>query len=360
MIVRDLANPELSWRFDFGRGQALQALNRNDEALEAFQSAVKTIETVRGELREERFRAGYIEDKYQVYVALVQLLLKLGRPEEAFVAAERLRARSYLDMLTRGQAPIRNQSQREKDAELRNRIHELQKKLEQESTKPKPQQRRSAVDVYSKELLQAETDYENFLDDLSSSEPSYAAVRKLKVPSGEQVRQQLPANTALLGYVLAEQELVVFVVTDDGLHATTVAAGNADVRSRVETLRDLMLRNKTNEWKLPAAALYQVLIAPVEKEGWLKGIKQLYIVPHAILHYVPFAVLKNSAKGNAVLVDDYTVAYLPAAAALVNSEHAGSANNSMLAMAQPARDCATRNSNQRVFRSSFPNTTRFY
>src|SRR6185295_20271776 len=72
-IASDIANPELSWRFDFGRGEALQSLNRNNEALLAYQSAVKTIETVRSELREERFRAGYIEDKYQVYVALVQL-----------------------------------------------------------------------------------------------------------------------------------------------------------------------------------------------------------------------------------------------------------------------------------------------
>ena len=110
MIVCDLANPELSWRFDFGRGHTLQTLNRNDQALAAFQNAVKTIETVRGELREERFRAGYIEDKYQVYVALVQLLLKLGRAEEAFVASERLRARSYLEMIQRGQPPIRNQT----------------------------------------------------------------------------------------------------------------------------------------------------------------------------------------------------------------------------------------------------------
>ena len=39
-IAKDIANPELSWRFDFGRGQALEDLNRNDDAIAAFQNAV--------------------------------------------------------------------------------------------------------------------------------------------------------------------------------------------------------------------------------------------------------------------------------------------------------------------------------
>ena len=329
-LATDIANPELSWRFDFGRGEALRSLNRNTEALAAYQSAVKTIETVRSELREERFRAGYIEDKYQVYVALVQLLLKLNRVEEAFLVAERLRARSYLDLVNRGTPPLRNQNQREKESNLRSRIRDLQKKLEDEYAKPGPDQRRLAEDIYSKELTAAESEYENFLDDISSSEPAYAAVRALKVPSGEEVRQQLKGDTALIEYVLSEKELVVFVITADGLHAKTIPVRSTDIESRVETLRDLMLRNTTSEWQLPAAALYRELIAPIESEGWLKGKTQLYVIPHSILHYVPFAALLNK---NRPLIIDYVIAYLPAAAALVQKNQTNLAPNSILAMA---------------------------
>jgi tetratricopeptide (TPR) repeat protein len=109
-MVHETADPELIWRLVFGRGQSLEALQRNEEALGAYQSAVRTIESVRSELREERFRAGYIEDKYQVYVALVELFLKLNRVSEAFSFAERLRARSYLELLDRGQPPIRSEA----------------------------------------------------------------------------------------------------------------------------------------------------------------------------------------------------------------------------------------------------------
>src|ERR1041385_7926365 len=293
-IARQIANPELIWRLAFARGQALEALNQNEEALSAYHSAVETIEQVRGELREERSRAGYIEDKYQDYVALVQLLLKLGRPDEAFLFSERLRARSYLDLITRGQPPVHNESQRQKEIELRNRIRELQTRLEEEAGKPQPERRGESVDLFSRELANAERDYQNILDDILSIDPSYAAARSLKTPTSEEVRRQLPAGTALIEYVLGEQNLDIFVITANEVRATTVSLRASDLQAKVEFLRDVMLRKTTDEWRAPANSLYQTLIAPVESRGWLRGIDRLYIVPHAILHYLPFAVLAKS------------------------------------------------------------------
>jgi CHAT domain-containing protein/Flp pilus assembly protein TadD len=333
-IVRETGDPELMWRLNFGRGQSLEALKRNQDALAAYQDAVKTIELVRSGLRQERFRAGYLEDKYQVYVALVELLLRLGHADEAFVFAEKLRARSYLDMLSRGRPPIRNQTQRQTETALQNRVRELQHKLEEESAKPSPDQKRQALDLFSKELDDAERDYETFLDDLRRTDPAYAAVRALSVPSGKEVEQRLTANTALIEYVLGEQNLVIFVLTSEGLRAKTVPLRALDLEARVDTLRDLMLHKNTNEWKLPAANLYRTLIAPIEEAGWLQGIKQLYIIPHAILHYVPFAALKKGdGNPSRFLLDDYVLAYLPAAATLVYSDKPTRSSNSVLAMA---------------------------
>ena len=333
-IVRETGDPEMTWRLNFGRGQALEILGRSDEALTSYQNAVKTIELVRSGLREERFRAGYLEDKYQVYVALVQLLLKLKRPDEAFVFAEKLRARTYLDMLNRGQPPIRNPAQRQTESSLQNRIRELQHQLEEETAKPKPDQKRQALDLFSRELADAERDYENFLDDLRRTEPAYAAARALNVPSGKDVEQKLAPNTALIEYVVGEQDLVVFVLTSNGLQAASVPLRAADLQARVDTLRDLLLRKDTNEWKLPAVSLYRTLIAPVEDAGWLRGIKQLYIIPHSTLHYVPFAVLlKANNNRSHFLVDDYVLGYLPAAAALVYTNAQNRSSSSVLAMA---------------------------
>jgi CHAT domain-containing protein/Tfp pilus assembly protein PilF len=333
-IVSSTANPEMSWRIDFGRGQTLEKLNRDEDALAAYQSAVKTIELVRSELREERFRSGYIEDKYQVYVALVELLLKLKRIDQAFSFAERLRARSYLELLDRGQPPIRSEAQRQTEATFRSQIRQLQRQIEDESSKPRPEQKRQAFEVFSKELEEAERNYQNFLDDLSSSNLAYASARALRVPSTTAVQHQLPTGTALIEYVLAEDNLVIFVLTSDGLHAITVPVRSADLAARVWFLRDVMLRKNTNEWQLPAASLYKILIEPIAAAGWLRDVNRLYIVPHASLHYVPFAaLLRQPGNRSKVLIDDYTLAYLPAAATLVYRDDPRGTAKSVFALA---------------------------
>ncbi|MGH9871454.1 MAG: CHAT domain-containing tetratricopeptide repeat protein [Pyrinomonadaceae bacterium] len=327
-------NPELSWRVEFGRGQSLESLNQNEAALEAYRAAIKIIEEVRSELREERFRAGYIEDKYQVYVALVELLLKLGRADEAFLFAEKLRARSYLDLLSRGQKPLSNPAQRQAESTLKNRIKQLQQNLDAETAKPPPDQRRQVVELFSRELVDAERNYESFIDDLRSNESGNAAARSLNAPTGREVEEKLSAGTALIEYVLAEKSLSIFVLRADGLRAMTVPIDAVNLQSRVELLRNLMLRNHTEEWKLPAEKLYEVLIAPVEAAGWLRGIERLYLVPHAILHYLPFAALRQNANGRErLLIDKFVLGYLPAAAALVKGGRSTGKSNSILAMA---------------------------
>ena len=332
-VVSTASVPELSWRIDFGKGQSLEALNRNEEALESYRRAVSTIEQVRSELREERFRAGYIEDKYQVYVALVQLLLKLKRPGDAFMFAEKLRARSYLDLLERGHSRVRNQSQRQQENLLQNRTRLLQKNLAEETAKPAGSQKRQAFELFSRELVAAERQYQSFLESIALAEPAYATARSLRVPAVETIQAELPAGTALIEYVVGEKSLTVFVIRSNGLNAMTLDLEEADLSGRVRFLRELLLRNRTDEWKLPAAKLHQQLIAPIVKSGWLRDVNRIYIVPHSVLHYLPFAVLKPEAGARTSLVDQYVVAYLPAAAALVYGRASGIADGSLLAMA---------------------------
>ena len=335
--LRTVADPELAWRVEFGRGQVLEALDRNEEALGAYRRAVSIIEHIRSELREERFRASFLEDKYQVYVALVQLLLKLGQPEEAFRYAEQLRARSYLDQLNRGAPPIHDEMQRQAEAALRERMRQLQRVITQENAKPPREQRRQVLELFSGELGEAERAYQTLLDDLHSTEPAYVAVRTLEVPSSDDVGRSLPSDTALIEYVVAEDSVAIFVVTAEGIQAKNVRVRSIDLYAKVELLRDLIVREGSRDWRAPAESLHRSLVAPLEEAGWLKGILRLYIVPHGILHYVPFAALPRSQeKGGRFLADDYVVAYLPAAAVLIYQSNPRGPAKSAFALA-PAK-----------------------
>jgi CHAT domain-containing protein len=337
-IVRPLAEPELGWRLAYGQGLALEALERNEEAVKLLERAVTIIEAVRSRLREERFRAGYIEDKYQVYVALVRLLLKLGRISDAFLVAEKLRARSYLDLFNRGVPPLQNEAQRQAVVELRERIRQLQRAIEEETFMPGPEQRASALQVFSGELVAAEREYQNLLDDLRQAEPAFAMAGTLAIPPAEQVQRILPADGALLEYVVAEDSVAVFVVTRKNVFAKTVPLRRVDLHTKTELLRDLLQRTESEEWRMPAESLSSFLIEPVEQEGWLTGVNLLYLVPHGILHYLPFAALpRGNGAGDRFLVEDYALAYLPSATALVYGNGGkGSPVASLLALA-PAR-----------------------
>jgi tetratricopeptide (TPR) repeat protein len=343
-ISKTLGDPELAWRIAYGQGQSLEALGRNDDALASYRQAVGLIEDVRSRLREERFRASYLEDKYQVYVSLVQLLLKLGRTQEAFMYAEKLRARSYLDLINRGTPPIRDEADLRTELTLRGRVRQLEHAIENEHARPASDQRRQALEFFSSELIDAERAYENFLDTLSASEPAYAAVRALKAPSSDDVQGRLADDAALVEYVVAEGSVSIFVIRAGGIQATTVAIRSIDLSAKVELLRDLIMRAEGDDWRAPAESLHRTLIAPIEQAGWLTGIRRLYIVPHGILHYVPFAALpRGREKGARLVLSDYVVACLPAAAALVygNGHGNGQPAESVLAWRRRGPACNT-------------------
>lgn len=316
-IEKLVQDPDLDWQVAYGRGQTLEKLGRDQEALAAYKESVSIIEGVRGQLAEERFRAGYIEDKYKVYVALVELLLKLQKTAEAFSYSERLRAYSFLDQLNRGRPNSLNSTQREAEAELRERVRQLRKAMDAEWSQPNAQRRGQALDTFSKELTAAERAYQELIDDEHRSDPASAAEPSFAVPSTDSLQNLLPKNTALVEYVIAENTLAIFVITKNGIQATNVPMSAENLQSRVELLRDLIVRRDSDSWKSPAAGLRQALIGRLEKAGWLNGVQTLYLVPNGVLNYVPFAALPRSSAGRTqFLVDDYNLAYLPSAAVL--------------------------------------------
>jgi CHAT domain-containing protein len=68
----------------------------------------------------------------------------------------------------------------------------------------------------------------------------------------------------------------------------------------------------TKIYKNPLMELYEILIQPVEKE--ISGKKHLVIVPHGMLHYLPFQALLS--KEGKYLIESYTISYLPSASVL--------------------------------------------
>jgi CHAT domain-containing protein len=77
--------------------------------------------------------------------------------------------------------------------------------------------------------------------------------------------------------------------------------------------------------------LRKFLVDPLQTAGYLSEIHQLVIVPDGVLNYLPFAALPT-AHGR-FLGDDFTVAYLPSAAALVMESPGTGSGKALLAIA---------------------------
>jgi CHAT domain-containing protein/Flp pilus assembly protein TadD len=310
-------DPELQWRAAFGRGAALERLDRLDEAIAAYLSAVGTIEQVQSRLREQRDRAGYLERKQQVYAALVRVLLRAHRAADAFSAAERLRASSYQDLLLRALSSA-TPAGHAAEAALQARIRQLQRAIAAERERPTTMQRTAALDTFSTELASAEREYLGAID--RGRERLGLRAGMAQTPTAAQIQAALGHGQVLLQYVVTEDGIAAFVVGRDTLHAMMLPGSTRALRDRVDLLRALIVRSSTDDWRTAAASLYEHLVAPLEAQGWLTTTKQLFIVPHGELHYLPFAALwHGTPSGPRYLIDGRAIAVLPAAAALLDS-----------------------------------------
>lgn len=324
-------DPDLAWQLHYSRAQVLTIAGRREDAVSELKSAVGIIESVRGQLREERFKAGYIQDKYQVYVDLVRLQLELGRTSQAFDTAERLRARSFLEQLENGQSFDTSRQYDQQEYVLRERIRQLQIALDEENEMLPPRRRQRAVDSFSSELQLAEREYQAYLDD-RNAQPVAWHINNL--PKSSDVQARLGPGEALVEYVVDSERVIIFVLQSGSLSAVTSTLDQTNLLAKVNLVREL-IQQPTNElWRAPAASLSKSLLKPLQERNLLSGIEHLFLVPHGILNFLPFAMLPISEPAEeSALMERFTLSYLPTAASLVNSTSESRGQPSLLAMA---------------------------
>jgi CHAT domain-containing protein/Tfp pilus assembly protein PilF len=327
-LQEQLRDPDLGWRIFYGSGQALAAQDKAEDAIAAYKQAIQIIEETRSEIAEERYRAGYIDDRYQVYVALVELLLKLHKPGDAFFYSEKLRARSYSDQLGVSDPHVSDTGAQQRIRELKEQIRALHRAVEKVYAVPQNERREQALQVYSAELTQTERDYEALLDDSHSSVIPSKAERSEMVPSAAEIQHQLPKDAALVEYVVGQQTVSILLVTSGSVVGLPVLVTSESLSSRTELLRDL-IAGRRPEWKEPAYGLRRLLVDPLTSAGYLTEIRELLIVADGVLNYVPFAALPVETQR--FIGDEYTIAYLPAAAALTKDSKGS--GRKLLAMA---------------------------
>ena len=199
----------------------------------------------------------------------------------------------------------------QQEQELRQRIVGLQNALSAEQAKPFDQQSEELLTRLTDELEKARSEHEKLLVRLKLENPEYASLVSVNTLSLEEVQKQvLDADTTLIEYFVLDDQVLAWVIDQEGFELVALEIARDDLRNQVEFLRNVIT---SREFDAEAAAnLYDALFAPLKPHIRHSN---LVIVPHGVLHYLPFAALWD-AENERYLVQDYALTYAPSASAL--------------------------------------------
>ncbi len=299
---------------------------RYDEALAAFRRALELIEDIRGELQDPGLRSGFLEDKQGIYHGAVWSALLLGRADEAFSLAERGRSRAFLDLLGTQTVLSKGKTRAlvEEEVRLRARLSEA-KAQAQDATGGD----RAAA---QKQVEAAERAYRAFLERVRLESREQASLMTVEPVTLQEVQRLLPADTTLVEYLVGERESVAWVIDRSRVEVVRLPVRRADLLTEVrEFRRSIEDRALVPQVQGLAEALHERLFATVRPH--IRG-DRVVLVPHDVLHYLPFSALRNRA--GRWIVEDFTLTTLPSASVLKYLQGKGQeASNTVLAVGNP-------------------------
>jgi CHAT domain-containing protein/tetratricopeptide (TPR) repeat protein len=317
-----ITTPEEHAEIEALRARAHARMGRFDRAAEAGRRAVAAVEHIRSNMNSGVLRTSYTAERIQTYSDLVVALLKLGRTDDAFQVADASRGRGLADRLgfvAHGLGGGRAAGDVAVADSLLRRIDVLVRQLRTSDSLRGPQPSRAA-DVatgnLANELSRARRVYESMLDRVSNS-LSGSAILGLRATTVAEVRGALTADEALVEFFSTADRLTAFVVSRDRVQWLVVPIGSAALAEHVRLAREL-IASKSPASSAPLRELYSKLVAPLERERMLAGVRSLVIVPHGALASLPFAALESPSDSGTsrFLVSRYSILVVGSAGAL--------------------------------------------
>jgi CHAT domain-containing protein/Tfp pilus assembly protein PilF len=319
--VDKLVAPEISWRLRAGLALSRRAQGFAEEATREFRAALLEIERPSRSLTLPERRSAFLADKWDVYAQLALTERARGMAGRAFEASERLRAQEMLELLARGRVHAARDTSAEliaREQDLRRRIAEFTRELEGTSTRSEELRGpdiSTGSEATREALLRAQEAYAELRTELHERAPRHAALVSPRSATWREVARRLSPNEALIEYMVSDSGCVAFVVVRDTVVAIELGAKRRQLVRLVEFARGALEQRGSPRadslWRSPLRQLHRHLLAPVEATGLLEETKQIIIVPHAELHYLPFAALVD--RDGRSLVERYEMAVTPSA-----------------------------------------------
>lgn len=324
----------LFWPSALAKARALRKSRRLEEAKKAYNyanaaAAASFLITYR---MTDQSAIGFSEDWQVVYRELVDVLMTLGEPEEAYNAYQ-ARIKTLAGSILAGRA------RRAQGGRVVNerQVHLNQVMVALHSQLVSPRLTGAEREQIERELDDAEREATEMRlqDEMTpaGSQTSYSAPAEVS-----QLQQRLSAgDQAILEFDLGEERSFVWLITAQSLDVEILPA-RKDIELKVRQYLDdlskapanfLLLRSALTKQRAQGAEIFKLLLGKLASK--LTPDSSLLVIPDGLLNYLPFDTLVN---GDRFLIEDNQISYLPSAS-VIEVLRQGSANSNVPDADQP-------------------------
>ena len=312
-------------------GLAYRRLGQSRKAIEFYKQAIKVKESIQGDIKVEELKTSYANQQVNTYENLINLLWNQKDFEAAFNYVERARAKAFLDQLANEKIDFRagaDSKLLEQEQDLKDQINALSQELITLRNGPKNQWDNDRIAETENNRTALRKDYQDLLVQLKIQSPEIASLISVEVASLPEIQGLLDADTTLVEYFVTDERTLAFIITRNSFKTVPLNVTRQQLTEELTLFQDFADLDEPHPLELKN--LHDWLIVPLQAH---LNTTTISIVPHSILHYLPFAALTD---GQQYLSDNYALLSLPSASILRYLPDKGkSTTGSLLALGDP-------------------------
>lgn len=311
-LYRELGDPLGAAESLAGLARAERALGRREAALAAVRQAIEIFESARPTVLREDLRTLFFSAGRQHFDLAIAMLLEAGRFEEAFVLAERSRARALRDLLEQNPAsPPAGLAAAE-----RRLLHQLNE-LESQRLRTRENQPEK-LEALSREIAAKVSELESLRGERRRADPRYGSLTSPPSLSFADIDLELLEDgTTILEYQLGEEQSALWVLRRGSLQSFVLPP-----RTEIEGLASQALAfSRSLAWPkttpTPLCELSRLLLG----KAALQPNTRLLIAADGALAAFPWAVLPvdgGDCASAAALVEQHEIVFLPSVESLLS------------------------------------------
>lgn len=213
---------------------AYEKLGRLPEAIAAHAELIDFFEGLRAKMTKDVHKISFMSAKHEIYTKMIELLFRQGRISEALEYAERARGRTFADLLAGKAINPKNKETRKliakKDSIVSNFFATQQ---------PSTGQGERGIEIVQQEM-------DDVLKEIETQDAEFLSLTAAKTLTAKEIQSLLDKDTALLAYYLSDDDITIWVVTQDDVVAEKVDVPLWALASKVVKFRDDITKSGKN------------------------------------------------------------------------------------------------------------------